>query len=253
MIYILLPAYNEYQNIRKIFLEINKEKFLRKKITVILINDGSNDNSKEYSKYKSKNFKFIYIEHTRNLGLNMSLKTGLETVSKKANDEDIVITLDCDNTHPISYIKKLIKKIKNFDVVIASRFTKNSKVVGLSVLRNILSLLGKVIFKKLIPIPNVNDYTCNFRAYKFKTLKKIIKTKNIFDKKGFGIAAELLIKIHIYYPKTKFIEIPFSLFYNRKIGLSKMNVVSTIFKTIKLILVNKKLKKTFKPQPHFLS
>ena len=248
MIYILLPAYNEYPNIKKIFSEINKEKFLiKKKIAVILVNDGSNDNTKEYKKYKNKNFKFFYLEHAKNLGLNIGLKTGLEFISKKGNDNDIVVTLDCDGTHPISVISKLVKKIKNFDVVVASRFTKKSKVIGLGIFRNILSLIGKIIFKHFIPIQNINDYTCNFRAYKFQTLKKIIGIENIFNKKGFGIAAELLIKIHIFYPKTKFTEIPFYLFYNKKIGISKMNIISTIFKTIILILVNNKLKKTFKP------
>lgn len=240
MIYILLPAFNEYPNIKVMLKDISKEVFLKNKTTIVLVNDGSFDETYKLKNYKNKNYKLIYLQHKKNRGLNMALKTGLMHINKIGNQKDVIITLDSDNTHPIIFIKKLVQKLqKNNDVSIASRFVTGSKIKGLSLRRKFLSYCAKLLFKCLLPIENVNDYTCNFRAYKFKPLKNMLKNnKYLFESKGFGIAAELLIKLNFSSKNIRFEEIPFTLLYNKKIGNSKIKLASTIFLTIKLILTN---------------
>ena len=71
----------------------------------------------------------------------MSMFSGFIKFLKVAKKNDIIVTLDSDNTHPISLIPKLIKPIKEnkCDIVIASRFQKGSSIKGLSLFRKILS------------------------------------------------------------------------------------------------------------------
>ena len=59
----------------------------------------------------------------------MSMFSGFIKFLKVAKKNDIIVTLDSDNTHPISLIPKLIKPIKEnkYDIVIASRFQKRIK------------------------------------------------------------------------------------------------------------------------------
>jgi dolichol-phosphate mannosyltransferase len=235
MIYILLPAYNEKRNLVKMFQKIEKICEKINNITVVLVDDFSTDNT-ILLKNKKYQFKLIYQKHKQNKGLSMTLETGFKTILKKGKREDIVVTLDSDNTHPVSIIPGMIKKIQNGNqVVIASRFVNTSKVNGLTVWRHILSIGAKYLFKSLHPYKNLNDYTCNFRAYKFELIKKILKKKNFFKHEDFNIAAKIILFLINKFKNLKLIEVPFTLSYNYKIGLSKMKLTKTIFLTLRLL------------------
>ena len=240
MIYILLPAYNEKLNLIKIFKKIDDLIIkLKLKITVVLVDDCSTDGTKELNKIRTK-FKLIYLRHKENSGLSVTMETGFKTIKKTAKINDIVITLDSDNTHPISLIEMMIEEIHNKnDIVIASRFVKNSKVKGVTMFRKLMSFGAKILFKLFFPFKNLNDYTCNFRAYKFFLIDKILKNKNFFKNENFNIAAKLIIFLIQRFQYLKIKEIPLSLRYDFKIGNSKMKLINTIILTLKLILFNK--------------
>ena len=170
------------------------------------------------------------------MGLSIAMETGFKLVSKKKKDKDILVTLDSDNTHPISIIPNMIRKIQNgSDIVIASRFTKFSKVKGLTFWRHFLSISAKYLFKLFYPYKNLNDYTCNFRAYKMYLIKEVLKNKRFFRNEDFNIAAKILLFLINKFNKLKLIEVPFTLSYNYKIGQSKMKLTKTILLTLKLL------------------
>lgn len=146
------------------------------------------------------------------------------------------MTLDSDNTHPISIIPKMVKRInKNNDIVIASRFVKGSIVNGVSIYRNFLSLGAKFLFKIMYPYKNLNDYTCNFRIYKSQLIREICKNKKFFINEEFNITAKIIIYLINRFKYLKLSEIPFKLSYDYKVGASKINLIKTIILTLKLI------------------
>ena len=160
--------------------------------------------------------------------------------SNKAKKNDIVVTLDSDNTHPVEKIFEMTQQIGNsYDIVIASRFQKGSKVKGVSFFRNLMSFGAKLLFKIFYPYKYLNDYTCNFRAYKFYLIKNLLKNLNFFKNEDFNIAAKIIIFLITKYNFIKIKEIPFNLGYDLKIGKSKMNVTKTILLTLKLIIFKK--------------
>jgi len=239
MIYIILPAFNEKKNLIKIFKKINRIK-LKTKVHVILVDDCSSDGS-HLLKYTKNDFKLTYIKNKINQGLSKTLKNGFIRISRKLKKNDLVITLDSDNTHPIEIIPKMVNSLikYNYDLVIASRFLKSSKVNGLTFYRKILSYFAKIIFSILFPHKNLKDYTCNFRLYKSKLIIKLCKEKNFFDKEDFNIAAKILLHLIQVFKKLKIGEYPLVLNYHFKIGDSKMKIYKTIFLTLKLILLKK--------------
>ena len=176
MIYLILPSYNEEKNLIKVFKKINNL-IIVKKITVILIDDCSADNTKKFKFYKYK-FKIIYKRHIKNMGLSIALESGFNSV-KDTNKKNFIITMDSDNTHPITIIPKMIKMMKknNSDIVIASRFLPTSKVNGLSFFRKFLSIFAKYIFSYSFPHKNLKEYTCNFRIYRPHLIKDLMKNK----------------------------------------------------------------------------
>ena len=157
MIYILLPCYNEYKNLLPLIKKINLiTKRNNLQINIVLVNDGSIDETHKninFLKKISKN-KIIYIKQRINLGLNMALLNGFEKIISVGKKNDIVITLDSDNTHPVNLIPQMnsLLTLENFDIVIASRFQIGGKVKGLSLFRTSLSIVAKIVFKLIINI-----------------------------------------------------------------------------------------------------
>ena len=239
MIYLILPAFNEEKNLIKIFKKLNNLNLV-KKISVVLVDDCSTDNTKILKDTKNK-FKLIYIKHKKNKGLNFALQTGFEIVNKRLKKEDLIITMDSDNTHPIGIIPKMIllMKKKRSDITIASRFLKSSKVNGLSYLRKILSIFARITFTIFFPFKDLKEYTCNFRIYKSFLIKKILKEKNFFKNEDFSIAAKILIYFIVSNKNLVISEYPLVLNYYRKEGRSKMRITKNIFLTIKLIITKK--------------
>ena len=217
-----------FQKIEKIYLK-------KLDITAVLIDDCSTDNTILLKKKQYK-FNLIYIKHKKNSGLSITMETGFNQILKIAKKKDIVITLDSDNTHPISIIPGMVKKIqKGSDIVIASRFVNSSKINGLSFWRHILSVGAKYLFKSLYPYKNLNDYTCNFRAYKYELIKELLKNKKFFKDEDFNIAAKIILFLTNKYKDLNLLEVPFTLSYDYKIGQSKMKLSKTILLTLRLL------------------
>jgi len=238
MIYILLPSYNEEKNLKKMCQKI--ERIYKKiDITIVLVDDCSTDNTILLMKKKYK-FNLVYIKHKRNRGLSITMETGFNKILKLGKEKDVVITLDSDNTHPISIIPGMVKKIYNGnDIVIASRFVNTSKIKGVTFWRHFLSVGAKYLFKFFYSYKNLNDYTCNFRAYKFKLIKELLKNKKFFKNEDFNIAAKIILFLTNKYKHLNLSEVPFTLNYDYKIGQSKMKLAKTIGLTIKLIFFKK--------------
>ncbi len=146
--------------------------------------------------------------------------------------------MDADGSHNPEVIPKMIEEIGDYNICIASRFQKDSKVKGVTYFRKLMSFGAKLIFKFFFPFKNLNDYTCNYRAYKFSLIKKIVTEKNFFKKEGFNIAAKILIYFISFHKIINIAEVPLILSYHKKIGASKMKIFLTIYLTIKLILIS---------------
>jgi dolichol-phosphate mannosyltransferase len=239
MIYLILPSYNEEKNLVKLFEKISNLKIV-KKITVILIDDCSTDNTNKLKFYKYK-FKVIYKRHLKNMGLSIALESGFDFVKNLANKKDFIVTMDSDNTHPIKIIPEMLERMKknNSDIIIASRFLSTSKVNGLSLFRKFLSIFAKYIFSYSFPYKNLKEYTCNFRIYRSHLIKKLMINKKFFKNEDFNIAAKILLFLISSNKNLKILEYPLVLNYHHKLGSSKMRVFKNIYLTLKLIIFKK--------------
>ena len=239
MIYLILPSYNEEKNLIKIFDKIDNLS-TAKNFIVILVDDCSTDFTSSILKQKKK-FKLIYKKHHYNKGLSMALETGFNVIKEKIKSNDLVITMDSDNTHPIRIIPGMIKKLEKekADIIIASRFLPASAVNGLSYDRKILSVLAKQVFSFFFPYKNLKEYTCNFRIYKPILIKKLLKNKKFFKDEDFNIAVKIILYFITNVKHLKISEFPLILNYHYKIGSSKMRVFKNIFLTLRLIFLKK--------------
>lgn len=160
-ILLIIPAYNEEENILNVIKKIDKyNKSAINKLDVIVINDGSKDNTEEIL---CKN-KINHIKLIQNLGIGGAVQTGYKYALK--NNYDIAIQFDGDGQHDVNYVEDLIKPIINGDanLSIGSRFIDSSSSEFKS---SFMRRLGIKIISICIRIrtkAKIYDTTSGFRA-----------------------------------------------------------------------------------------
>lgn len=242
MIYILLPAYNEEESLD--FLLPKIDKFLKDDIKLdyctIVCNDGSTDKTAEKLDEYAKKMPIIVITHKINRGLGETSRDLFEKAAEISNDDDILIRMDCDDTHEPDFIPGLLDKINNgYDVVIASRFVEGGGQEGLSSYRMFISKMANIFMKIFFPIRGLKEYSSGFRAYKASAIKYAIKFygNNFIQLKGLGFTATLEKVVKLKIIGAKFAESPFILRYNQKRSDSKMVSSITTFGYMTLALL----------------
>jgi len=236
MIVVILPTYNEERAILPLlehFSKVFESHF--PKYRLIVVNDGSSDNTAAVTT-SYRDIHVELIEHEKNRGLGEAIKTGLLYVIKDTSDDDIIVLMDSDNTHSPGLISRMVMLIEEGnDVVIASRYVPGAKVVGLSFARQMCSLGASLLFRILLPVPGVRDYTCSYRAYRAGILKKALERygNEFVSLSGFSSIVDILLKLEKL--NAIITEVPLILRYDLKPGKSKMNVKKMVLETISLV------------------
>jgi glycosyltransferase involved in cell wall biosynthesis len=139
----------------KVLLKINTN------YEIIFINDGSTDNSLEILlSLKKKNNKIKIISFESNLGQTIALQRGF-----KHAKGSVIITLDADLQNSPEDIPKLLKYIKNYDIVCGWRKKRKDKLFS----KKIPSLISNLIIKILTGY-KIKDSGCSLRIYNKKTI-----------------------------------------------------------------------------------
>lgn len=236
-----LPAYNEEKNL-PVLLAAFQDEMQKAGLAylVVVVDDGSQDGTQQIVSEWSGRMPLELVTHARNRGLGATISDALEQALKTAAEDDVIVTMDADNTHSPALIPEMAAKIRDgYDLVIASRYRRGAKVVGLSASRQALSMGARLLFQTVFPIRGVRDYTSGFRAYRPAILRRAFVSyqAGLVTEGGFACMAEILLKLGRMPVKT--CEIPLVLRYDRKDGPSKMRVGSTVIRTLQLVARNR--------------
>ena len=230
MIGIIIPTFREKENILKL-----SEKLIRLhpncKIFIV-------DDTKEYNleKYFVNKKKIIYIYRKNKKGRGSAVIEGFRKAFSIKKIK-IFVEMDADFSHKPEELKNNIIKFKkmNLDLLIASRYLKNSKIYNWSIQRRIFSFMANFLAKILLNV-GVSDYTNGYRIYSRRALKVVIsKCGKIGD--GFIVLSEFLLQLKLHNFK---ISETSSIFINRTRGESSVNlrlILQSLFGLLKLYLV----------------
>ncbi len=241
MIYILLPAYNEANNIGPLLRTIEEETQRAGSpiVHAVVVNDGSTDSTGDEVRAFEDAIKVSLLEHDTNWGLGAALFTGIQYILNRCEDTDEIITLDADGTHHPRYIFQLVKQIEaGYDIAVASRYAQGGKEIGVNWYRKLLSHGARRLYGFCFAGWPLRDFSCGFRAIRAETLRRTVDQWNekLFETPGFACTGELMLKLLAHTSPERVTEIPFELHYECKEGVSKMPALKTILGTLKLLL-----------------
>lgn len=163
---IIIPAFNEKENLKQGILEMLEKYLLIQKFSceVLIVDDGSDDGSGEIiEKFVSDKPRFKLIKNSHG-GKAIAVMTGL-----LASKGEIGLFTDMDQATPISEVEKLLPFFdQGFDIVIGSR--KGRK--GAPIIRKLMAI-GFSVFRTIVLGLPFKDTQCGFKAFNRKSIEAI--------------------------------------------------------------------------------
>jgi len=212
---IIIPTYNEKENIEKII----RKTFTVTDSDILVIDDGSPDGTAEIVKKVMEEFpnRLFIEERSGKLGLGTAYIHGFKWAL--ARNYNYVFEMDADFSHNPEDVERLYAGVleQRADVAVGSRYCQGVNVLNWPMSRLLMSYYGSMYVRIVLGIP-VKDTTAGFMCYSTKVLKTIdySKIKHI----GYGFQIEM--KFNAYKLGFKIIEVPI-IFKDRTLGTSKMS------------------------------
>lgn len=216
---IVIPAYNEEESLPDV-LPALKSFAIAYRFKIIVVNDGSNDETKKVLNEMADNDSITVIHHKINKGYGAAIKTGI----LEANTA-FVISVDADGQHRVEDILNLYNAIQknDADLIVGGRIDQKSESfmrgIGKSIIRLFVRLLIKV---------SIHDINSGMKIYRTDLAKKFVRLAP--DTMAFSD----IMTISFVYFGCYVIEVPIKI-NNRIAGKSTINY-KTAIETIKEIL-----------------
>ncbi|MFC2163229.1 glycosyltransferase [Candidatus Altiarchaeota archaeon] len=210
---IVIPTINEAENIR-ILIPMIEEIFTINNIQgqIIIVDDQSTDGTVQEAEELNKRYgNILVISRKVKDGLGNALKTGVS----RAEYENIIF-MDADLSHEPKEIPEFLKALKEYDVVVGSRYLEQSRLKR-TLTRKIVSGSYNLISRNILGV-KVSDLTSGYRGFKKTTFDRLD-----IESKGPEIHSELIVKASL--AKEKVGEIPVT-YVDRTHGQSKLNYMS---------------------------
>ena len=224
---IIVPTYNESQNIVRMLDSIAETLSPYKGSEIIVVDDNSPDGTAEMAKSHAKiistkkKIRIEIISRNGKLGLSSAIIKGVQYASG-----DFLVIMDSDFSHPPQVIPSIIQALQdsNYDIVIASRYVKGGSIIGWPFKRRLMSKGATKIAQYGLGI-DVKDPVSGFFAFR----RDIISGLK-FDAIGYKMLLEILVKTK----GARVKEIPYT-FTNRRIGASKLDA-NVMFDYLRAVL-----------------
>lgn len=232
----VLPAYNEenslppllerYVPLAPVLVDTGYE------LHMIVVDDGSSDGTVAAARAFETRIPLEVVKHEVNMNLGAALRTGLTAAAERAGTDDLISTMDADNTHDPALLGRMIDSLESTrsDLVIASRYAPGGDEVGLTAIRKVLSRGASFLLSIVAPVRGARDYTCGYRLYRASLIQKALSRWNarFVEESGFTCMAEVLLKLGRSGARVD--EVPLVLRYDLKEGASKMKIMQTILR-----------------------
>lgn len=210
---VIIPTYNEYHNIQKLLHDLLE---MYAFIDILVVDDNSPDGTAEYVESVGKNdHRVKIIKRAKKMGLGTAYVAGFKYAL--SNGYDVAIEMDADYSHDPKELEQFIDNIKDYDLVIGSRYIYGVRVINWPIRRLLLSYFANLYTRIITGMP-VKDGTGGFKCFRRKVLESI--DLDAIHSNGYSFQIEMNYKA--WKKGFKLIEVPIT-FTDRVQGTSKMS------------------------------
>ena len=244
-IVIVMPAYNEAENIGKMIEALFNEEFPKIKDTemhLLVVDDYSPDKTGDVVKTYQQKYKNLHLLQKQKEGLGWAYIRGFQ-YAVNTLQADAVMEMDADFQHPPRFVKPIVEAyLLGADYCIGSRYIKGGSVPKeWAFFRKAISFLGNLFIRIVLTKFKIHDLTTGFRLTREKGVLDQIDLDHLMEPTRFAYKVDLLYQSIKLSKKT--VEVPLE-FASRTMEKSKFNpkeMVST-FKVAVILGIKDKQK-----------
>lgn len=225
---IVIPSFNESENLPILLAKIKKTSF---KARVVIVDDSSKEENKKLLE-KTKKTKAKIISRQQKLGRGSAVMAGFKELLKDKKIE-YFFEMDADLSHNPEEFGRFLEKIKSkkADLVVGSRYIKTSKITNWPLQRYIQSRIINFFLRFFLGL-KLTDFTNGFRLYSRRAVEFLINAD--LQTTGFILLSETAYKMK--QNGFKITEVPIS-FSDRKYGKSSAGISELIASFVGIIKV----------------
>ncbi len=211
---VIIPTYNEAENIKKIIPEILKR--TNGELDILIVDDNSPDGTSNVVRvFQKEHQNVLLMTRPKKSGLGTAYVEGFQFALNKGYE--YILQMDADFSHEPKDIKHFLKKIESCDLVIGSRYIDGVRVLNWPLSRLFLSVFANFYTRIITGMP-IKDSTGGFKCFRRKVLESI----NLQKIRSNGYAFQIEMNFKAYKKGFKICEMPI-VFTDRIRGKSKMS------------------------------
>ena len=210
---VIIPTFDELENLPKLLPKVLEKD---DKIHVLIVDDNSPDGTANWVKKQAESDPRIkLIEREKKMGLGTAYITGFKYALQ--NGYDYIFEMDADFSHDPKEIKNFLKEIKNYDLVLGSRYKAGVNVINWPLRRLMLSLFANA-YTRIVTGMSIHDATGGFKCFR----KEVLQAINLDEVKSNGYAFQIEMTFKAWKKGFNIKEISI-VFTDRVKGKSKMS------------------------------
>ena len=174
---VVIPGYNEEDNIRRGVLEEVAEYLSQRQYTseLIIVDDGSEDGTAALAEEVASRWPLVSLVRTEHGGKAHAVSVGV-----LAARGSYVLFLDMDQSTPIRFVEEALRQLEaGSDVVIGSRWRKGAARVGEPRTRNLLGR-GFALLVRVLLLPEITDSQCGFKSFRCEVAQELFRNSIVF-------------------------------------------------------------------------
>ena len=223
-IVIVMPAYNEAENIGKMIEALCGEEFLKIKdadMHLLIVDDRSPDGTGDIVSKLQDKYKNLHLLQKDKAGLGWAYVAGFKRAMETLK-ADAVMEMDADFQHPPRFVKPMVDAyLAGADYCIGSRYIKGGSVPKeWALFRKLVSYFGNLFIRIVLVKPSIHDLTTGFRLTRVKGVLDKIDLDHLMEPTRFAYKVDLLYQSIKLSKKT--VEVPLE-FASRTMEKSKFN------------------------------
>ena len=211
---VVIPTYNEIENIERIIREVL---LAAPHVQILVVDDGSPDGTADKAEALGVELGHVTVlRRAQKNGLGNAYRAGLRTAID--NGAEICVQMDADLSHDPAVLPALLANVEHgADLAIGSRYVPGGQTVNWPRRRRMLSRWGNRYAAGVLGLA-VNDATAGYRAYSSAGLERM--NFESVEADGYGFQVEMTYRL--VSAGGKIVEFPIS-FQDRTEGISKMS------------------------------
>ena len=212
---IVIPTYNERENVRPIYDAIRSSLAGQWCCEIIFVDDSSPDDAaEEIRRLPTHDFPVKVLERPAKLGLGSAVVEGFQ-----AAQGDFWVMMDGDLSHRPEDLPRMLSALEDADIVVGSRFIEEGRMVDCPLKRRLAGRAASAIGRMTVGV-GVQDATSGFVAFRKESLRGVLPALN---PRGFKLLLEILALSKAEVVK----EVPIT-FVDRRHGSSKLSVAEVM-------------------------